>query len=76
MPEVIKKVRISSLAWYGYWEEVSQHVSIVYPAKPSGLLRTVFVSVDDAGGVNRTYGDQSPVDFSAIKDDLYVPSDL
>ncbi|AUH88625.1 hypothetical protein CYE04_29440 (plasmid) [Klebsiella pneumoniae] len=33
-------------------------------------------SVDDAGGVNRTYGDQSPVDFSAIKDDLYVPSDL
>ncbi|MFW8252669.1 hypothetical protein [Klebsiella pneumoniae] len=22
-----------------------QHVSIVYPAKPSGLLRTVFVSV-------------------------------
>ena len=22
MPEVIKKVRISSLAWYGYWEEL------------------------------------------------------
>ncbi|WP_119828726.1 hypothetical protein [Vibrio cholerae] len=48
-----------------------QHVSIVYPAKPNGLLRTVFVSVDDAGGVNQTYGDQSPVDFSTIKDDLF-----
>ncbi len=24
MPEVIKKVRISSLAWYGYWEEVKK----------------------------------------------------
>lgn len=49
----------------------SQHVSIVYPAKPSGLLRTIFVSVDDTGGVNETYGDQSPVDFSAIKDELF-----
>ncbi len=48
-----------------------QHVSIVYQTKPSGLTRTVFVSVDDAGGVNQTYGDQSPVDFSAIKDDLF-----
>ncbi|KGM26772.1 hypothetical protein [Photorhabdus sp. RM96S] len=48
-----------------------QHVSIVYPTKPNGLLRTVFVSVDDAGGVNETYGEQSPVDFSAIKDELF-----
>ncbi|WP_417652136.1 hypothetical protein [Citrobacter freundii] len=40
-----------------------QHVSIVYPAKPSGLLRTVFVSVDDAGGVNRTY----PRNFEVMK---------
>ncbi|MCU2863834.1 hypothetical protein FJD32_025215 (plasmid) [Shewanella sp. LC6] len=48
-----------------------QHVSIVYPAKPNGLLRTVFVSVDDAGGVNQTNGDQSPIDFTAIKDDLF-----
>lgn len=43
---------------------------------PAVYSARFFVSVDDAGGVNRTYGDQSPVDFSAIKDDLYVPSDL
>lgn len=53
-----------------------QHVSVVYPTKPHGLLRTVFVSVDDAGGINETYGKQSPVDFNAIKDDLFVPSVL
>lgn len=29
-----------------------------------------FRSVDAAGGINETYGDQSPVDFNAIKDDL------
>jgi len=49
-----------------------QHVSIVYQTKPSGLTRTVFVSVDDAGGVNRSYGDQASVDFAAIEDELYV----
>ena len=37
---------------------------------------TVFVSVDDAGGINETYGKQSPVDFNAIKDELFVPSVL
>ncbi|EAB9607595.1 MULTISPECIES: hypothetical protein [Gammaproteobacteria] len=47
-----------------------RHVSIVYPTNPNGLLRTVFVSVDSAGGINETYGNQSPVDFNAIKDDL------
>ncbi|MBP4004292.1 hypothetical protein [Escherichia coli] len=47
-----------------------RHVSIVYPTNPNGLLRTVFVSVDYAGGINETYGNQSPVDFNAIKDDL------
>lgn len=49
-----------------------QHVSIVYQTKPSGLTRTVFVSVDDAGGVNSSYGDQASVDFAAIEDELYV----
>lgn len=44
----------------------------LYQTKPSGLTRTVFVSVDDAGGVNRSYGDQASVDFAAIEDELYV----
>lgn len=48
-----------------------RHVSIIYSTKPHGLLATVFVSVDGAGEVYETYGDQSPVDFSAIKDELF-----
>lgn len=46
------------------------HVSIVYPAKPSGLLRTVYVSINDAGEVRETYGDKDTVDFDHIAETL------
>lgn len=45
---------------------VLKHVSITYPSKPSGLLKTLFVSVDERGTIRHTYGDQSRVNFRLI----------
>lgn len=47
-----------------------KHVSIVYPSKPNGLLRTVFVSVAADGSISHTYGDRSAIDFSVISNDI------
>lgn len=46
------------------------HVSIVYPTKPHGLLRTVYVSVDQTGVIRETYGEQAIVDFQKISEIL------
>lgn len=43
-----------------------KHVSITYPRKPRGLLRTLFVSIDERGTIRHTYGDQSRVSFRLI----------
>jgi hypothetical protein len=46
------------------------HVSLVYPTRPHGLLRTVYVSVDQAGDIRETYGEQAIVDFQKISETL------
>lgn len=46
------------------------HVTIVYPTKPNGLLRTVFVSVNNTGEIRETYGDKDTVDFDLISEAL------
>ncbi|WP_217450925.1 hypothetical protein, partial [Yersinia artesiana] len=38
LPEVIKKVRISSLAWYGYWEEVKNRKPQKVSGTKTGIL--------------------------------------
>lgn len=40
--------------------------SIVFRSKPSGLLCTVFVSVDESGVVRESYGEQPEIDFGRI----------
>lgn len=42
-----------------------RHVSIVY-SLPSGILKTLFVSVDSEGTVRECYGNESVVDLSLI----------
>jgi hypothetical protein len=46
------------------------HVSVVYPVKPTGMLRTVYVSVCDAGTVSETYGEGEPLDFTRISETI------
>lgn len=46
------------------------HVTLVYPTRPQGLLRTVYVSVDQAGDIRETYGEQAIVDFQKISETL------
>lgn len=45
-----------------------QSVSIVYAAKPRGLLRAIFVDVSGDGKVNESYGSRRVVDFEVIED--------
>lgn len=52
-------------------EYKDRHVSILYAAKPSGLLQAVFVSVGEDGSINQTYGERIPVDFAAIERELF-----
>ncbi|MFC6673997.1 hypothetical protein [Marinobacterium aestuariivivens] len=44
------------------------HVTIVYPTKPHGLTKTVFVSVSDTGEIRESYGDGALVDFDRISE--------
>lgn len=53
-------------------EYKSKDVSILYTTKPHGLLRVVYVSVDDAGAVLDSYKDQAPIDFNAIENELLL----
>ena len=49
-----------------YQKYKGKHVSVVYPTA-SGILRTLFVSVDDDGTVRESYGENAVVDFNQIK---------
>jgi hypothetical protein len=52
-------------------EYKGRHVSIIYATKPSGLLKTIFISVGEDGAVNQTYGEEAqPIDFAAIEREL------
>jgi hypothetical protein len=49
-----------------------QSVSIVFAARPHGLLRTEFVDVRPDGQVLASYGNQAEVDFAALARDAQV----
>ncbi len=42
------------------------HISISYASQKTGLLCSIFVSVNNDGAVFYTYGDESEVDFKKI----------
>lgn len=46
---------------------VGEHVSILYKAKSSGLLRAVYCSVTEKGEILLTYGNGEQVDFDNIE---------
>lgn len=49
-----------------------KHVSIVFPMKPSGLMKTVFVSISEDGQVRKSYGSEALIDFDSLQQTLSV----
>lgn len=46
-----------------------EHLTLLYKAK-SGIVRCMFITIDDSGLAFESYGENNPVDFESIKKDL------
>tara|TARA_Y100000588_G_C13481676_1_gene597067 strand:+ start:271 stop:513 length:243 start_codon:yes stop_codon:yes gene_type:complete len=47
-----------------------QHVSVIYRSRKTGLLKTLFVSVEQSGVIRESYSQQAEVNFDQISEDL------
>lgn len=62
---------VSLLASYLAENCKGMHVSIIYKSKPSGMLKSVFLSISESGLICESYGEQRAFDVSTIEAALY-----